>query len=157
VQLYEKFSTPLSQEVKGMFEARYLHHLECMLDGIVKMRCLFERDKSFAAIERDYELLDLLFGNIIRSWFNDVQDVVLDVNVLAEAREHFLPEDAKVILSILQRLGLSVKISELKQACLSEMREETFYTMLSLLRTGEFVHEEHNRIEHYSMRVEGGK
>ena len=157
VALYEKFSTPLSQEVKGMFEARYLHHLECMIDGIVKVRCLFERNPDFTANDRDYAMLETLFGNILKSWFNDAQNIVIDNSVLPEAREHFLPEDAKVILDVLQRIGMSAKISELKQACLSEMNEDTFYTMLSLLRTGQFVHEKHNQIEHYSLRVEDKK
>lgn len=156
VQLYEKFSTPLSQDVKGMFEARYLHHLECMLDGIVKVRCLFERNPDFTAIDKDYGMLEMLFGNVLKSWFNDAQDIILDTSILPEVREQFLPEDAKVVLDVLGRLGLTASIKDLKKACLSEMNEDIFYSMLSLLRTGNFVFEKGLEIRHYEIQHIGG-
>lgn len=156
VSIYEKFSVPLSAEVKGMFEARYLHHMECMLDGIVKMRCLFDRDESFCAIDEDYRLLESLFQKILLSWFNDTRNIVLDSSISQENRLGFLPEDARVILDVLERLGLTASIKDLKKACLSEMNDDIFYSMLSLLKTGNFIFEKGLEIRHYEIQHIGG-
>ncbi|MCF7871613.1 hypothetical protein K9L97_01140 [Candidatus Woesearchaeota archaeon] len=154
IKLYELFSLPLSEEVKGMYEARYLHHLECMLDGVVKMRCLFEGDNSFTAKPEDYKLLEFIFGKIISSWFGDTRDLVLNLSIPAENRVNYLPEQAKVILDVLGRIGFKTKIEELKKACRSEMKESAFASMLSLLKTGHFIFETGSEVEHYAYHTE---
>lgn len=154
IKLYDLFSLPLSEEVKGMYEARYLHHLECMLDGIVKMRCLFERDESFTAKPEDYKLLEFIFGKIISSWFGDTRDLVLNLSIPTENRLNYLPEQAKVILDVLSRIGFKTKIEELKKACRSEMKEGAFASMLSLLKTGQFIFETGSEVEHYAYHTE---
>lgn len=154
IKLYEMFSLPLSEEVKGMYEARYLHHLECMLDGIVKMRCLFEEDSSFSAKPEDYKLLEFIFGKIISSWFGDTRDLVLNLSIPADNRVNYLPEQAKVILDVLSRIGFKTKIEELKKACRSEMKESVFVSMLSLLKTGHFIFETGSEVEHYAYHTE---
>jgi hypothetical protein len=154
IKLFEMFSLPLNQEVKGMYEARYLHHLECMIDGIVKMRCLFEEDDSFTAKPEDYKLLELIFGKIISSWFGDTKDLVLDARIPTENRENYLPEQGKVILDVLGRIGFKADIMGLKKACQSEMKETAFNSMLSLLKTGRFLFETGSEVEHYAYRTE---
>jgi hypothetical protein len=157
IKLYDLFSLPLSEEVKGMYEARYLHHLECLLDGIVKMRCLFEKDNNFTAKPEDYKLLEFIFGKIISSWFGDTRDLVLNLSIPTENRINYLPEQAKVILDVLSRIGFKTKIEELKKACQSEMKESVFSSMLSLLKTGHFIFETGSEVEHYAYHTEEQK
>ncbi|MGV8150405.1 MAG: hypothetical protein ACP5NV_01625 [Candidatus Woesearchaeota archaeon] len=150
VKIFEKFSTPMSEKVKGLFESRYLHHMECLLDGLIKTRCLFEGDISFSAKEEDYLELEDLMGRIIGSWFYDSRDIIIDTKISADARMMYLPEHAKVILDILDKMGKQSKLLDLASRCLPEMSEPMFYSMLSLLKTGEFLTEKDNRIRHYS-------
>jgi len=53
--------------IKDMFDARYYHHLQCMLDGIVKIRSI-AYGKILKAEEKDYEQLYELFLKIFRGW-----------------------------------------------------------------------------------------
>ncbi len=52
----------------SVYDARYVHHARCLMDGIVKTRCLFSGDDSFVAREEDYELLKELLEVMIIGW-----------------------------------------------------------------------------------------
>lgn len=54
--------------VKDMFEARYFRHLELILDGIIKRRCILQLDPIFEAKEEDYEELKIFMSELLRSW-----------------------------------------------------------------------------------------
>ena len=58
----------LPEKLLGIYKSRYMHHATCLLDGIIKTRCLFERDKSFSALGKDYEMFGLIWGKIMSSW-----------------------------------------------------------------------------------------
>jgi hypothetical protein len=55
-------------KVLGIYDARYLHHARCLLDGIVKTRCLLEGDDGFVAKSVDYEVLQNIFQAMIVNW-----------------------------------------------------------------------------------------
>ncbi len=154
IALFDRLCVPLSEQVRGLFESRYLHHIECLLDGIIKTRCLFERDYAFSAQECDYEQLEDIMGKIVGSWFVDTRDILINTSIPADVRESYLPEDAKTILDILARLGFSATVSDLRKECLIVMSEVVCATMLSLLKTGQFIVEKNDRIEHYQFVME---
>jgi hypothetical protein len=150
VSIFDRFTIPLNEKIKGLFESRYLHHMECLLDGIIKTRCLFETDFSFAAKDEDYFELENIMSKIMGSWFYDTRDMVINTSISAESRESYLPEHAKVILDILASMGYTSRVSELYAKCLTEMSEPTFYLSLSLLKTGQFIIEKDYHIRHYA-------
>jgi len=51
-----------------MYDARYVHHARCLLDGIVKTRCLCSDCSDFVAVDEDYLLLKELFVLMLISW-----------------------------------------------------------------------------------------
>jgi len=68
---YEQFLKPAYDTHDYRWEHyhnRQLHHLKCLMDGIVKTRCLFEKDCSFCANLKDYDVLQIVWQNIIVSW-----------------------------------------------------------------------------------------
>lgn len=150
VKLFEKFLIFLNQETKGMYEARYLHHLECLLDGLVKLRCLITRDNAFSAIEEDYIELEAIWARIIKSWFRqNIDDLLTKEDLAIEIREKFLPEEGAEILRTLASLGYKARVTELKDKCRKEMHQVTLGFNLSLLQRGNFIKQIDNEVFHY--------
>lgn len=54
--------------VLEVYNARYLHHACCLLDGIIKTRCLCENDMTFKAIEKDYYILNNILYIMLINW-----------------------------------------------------------------------------------------
>ena len=54
-----------------MYKMRYDHHLSCLLDGIIKKRCILEQNEktiSFKAISKDYAELLNMGKYILQTW-----------------------------------------------------------------------------------------
>ena len=62
------FAGTLSEKLNGHYDARHKHHIECLMDGIIKTRCMMELDLSFKATDGDYDLLEKVWKNVIKSW-----------------------------------------------------------------------------------------
>lgn len=56
------------QEVISVYTGRYRHHLSCLLDGIVKTRCICTGDPSFKALDQDYDTLAVIWYRMLVSW-----------------------------------------------------------------------------------------
>lgn len=68
-EIFNRLISNLEGQLKEMYDARGLHHLVLLLDGLVKMRCLFvDYDDSFKANDDDYIKLEEMGLAIIRSW-----------------------------------------------------------------------------------------
>ncbi|MAH50589.1 hypothetical protein CMI37_32515 [Candidatus Pacearchaeota archaeon] len=52
-------------DIRSIYLARYKHHLFCLIDGLVKLRCLCEKDESFEANEQDYMNCREIWSRII--------------------------------------------------------------------------------------------
>lgn len=151
VKIFEKFLVFLSQDIKGMYEARYLHHLECILDGIIKIRCLLTRDSSFTAKEEDYADAEAIWARVIKSWFRTtIDDLLKDEKIAFETRVKFLPEEATYILRVLETMGYSANLTALKEKCRQEMSPVSLSLNLSLLREGNFIIEKGAEVFHYA-------
>ncbi|MDP3989745.1 MAG: hypothetical protein Q8Q01_00900 [archaeon] len=150
VKLCDKFVPFLSETVRGLYEARYLHHLECLLDGIVKVRCLSTRDSNFTAIEEDYQEAEFVWSIIIKSWFKQTIDELLkDQKIPLEMRSKFIPEEGIYILRTLANLGFKATPTALKEKCRLEMHQTRLHFNLSLLVQGGFIIEKNDLLYHY--------
>lgn len=150
VKIFEKFLIFLNSETKGMYEARYLHHLECLLDGLVKLRCLITRDDSFSATNDDYTEVEAIWARLIKSWFRqNIDDLITKKDLDIEIREKFLPEEGAEILRILANLGYRAGVGVLKEKCRKEMHQVTLGFNLSLLQRGDFIKQIDNEVFHY--------
>jgi len=70
-EIYEAGSaliTGLSEQTKDIYSSRYKHHLSCLLDGVIKLRCLFERDSSFEAKQEDYDNCSGIWFKMLENW-----------------------------------------------------------------------------------------
>lgn len=57
-----------SNNVFKHYKSRQIHHLHCIMDGYIKLRCLVEQDVSFEAIEQDYFDVARIWYEIVNSW-----------------------------------------------------------------------------------------
>jgi hypothetical protein len=67
-------TTTLAREpMKGVWKPRAEHHIELLIDGICKHRCLFiDYDNSFEANEKDYNLAERILIRMIKGWDTDL-------------------------------------------------------------------------------------
>jgi hypothetical protein len=150
VKICDKFVPFLAESVRGMYEARYLHHLECLLDGIIKVRCLTTKDTSFTAIEEDYQEAEFVWSIIIKSWFKQTIDELLkDQKIPIEVRSKFIPEEGIYILRTLANMGFKSSPTALKEKCRLEMEAPRLALNMSLLVQGGFIVEKNSLLYHY--------
>ena len=67
-KIYKAYSGVFSESINNHYSSRQHHHIECLIDGIIKARCLINNDISFEATEEDYDVLTKVWGNVIGSW-----------------------------------------------------------------------------------------
>ncbi|RLE39453.1 hypothetical protein DRJ17_00705 [Candidatus Woesearchaeota archaeon] len=150
VKIFDKFLIFFNEEVKGIYEARYLHHLECLIDGIIKTRCLITRDPSFKAKEEDYQEAEYIWAIIIKGWFRqNLDDILRDLSIPIESRARFLPENAVYLLEKLASLGYKAKLGDLRDKCRGELHAPSIAFYLSLLKEGAFVIERDGYLYHH--------
>jgi hypothetical protein len=65
----------LSEEIREIYKQRYKHHLACLLDGIVKVRCIIEKDSNFKATEADYTAMRGIWFKMIENWKKGLENV----------------------------------------------------------------------------------
>ena len=65
----------LSEEVRDIYKTRYKHHLACLLDGIVKLRCILEGDSTFIANEQDYTHTKEIWFKMMDNWKKGLENV----------------------------------------------------------------------------------
>lgn len=68
MKIFDKYRTFMPELVLDVYDARYDHHLECLLDGIIKLRCMFTGDVSFEAVDEDYDRVAALWQQMILNW-----------------------------------------------------------------------------------------
>jgi len=99
------------------------------MDGIIKARCFLERDMSFKAREKDYEVLKEVWTNIIKSWINPSQIPNIDI----KERIYYLPENAQFIFQQVDNLKKPISNRELKEIILEDMSLQDFMEAFNIL------------------------
>jgi len=55
-------------DVRNVYTGRYQHHIVCLMDGLIKTRCLLTGDSSFKANDDDYKVLTDLWIRMLIQW-----------------------------------------------------------------------------------------
>lgn len=88
----------LPEKVKDIYTSRYLHHLLCLSDGIIKTRCIIELDNTFKANNKDYDNIKEIWRKIITNWS-------LNANIFTipkEERIKYLTHTEKYVFDTIQ-------------------------------------------------------
>jgi len=91
--IYDEVPKTLNENMARHYSTRHKHHMECILDGIIKTRCLMENDMTFEANEKDYKILKDVWMHLIRSWLNENQIKNIDIN----DRIFYVPENSQYL------------------------------------------------------------
>jgi len=84
-RIVEDAEVKVPQFMRRIYKTRYSnHHCYLLFDGIVKTRCMFERDKSFKAKDEDYEKFEKLWNQIIDGWNSQVSTLTNEQELLLE-------------------------------------------------------------------------
>lgn len=127
--IYDSCMTALSAKLKTHYTARHWHHLQCLMDGIIKERCLFEHDADFIATEDDYALVESIWHELVRSWVNPENIKHLSKNI----RERYIPEDAQWIYNKLCASNKPMSREELTLIAKGELSLSRFYEVMQIL------------------------
>jgi len=92
--IVDELKTKCPAYMLSLYVTRYgQHHSMCLIDGIVKIRCLFERDSSFSAKEEDYENFTKLWEDLILGWYDKITE---------EESERLLSEEQNAMLVLIK-------------------------------------------------------
>lgn len=127
----------LSETLKSHYDARHGHHIECLIDGIVKTRCLLESDKSFEAKEEDYEILKKIWLSIIRSWINPEHLRTIDL----KERIFYLPENCQYLYWKVCNLKNKVANKEVEKIALLAMNMTEYVETINILKDNGLIKE----------------
>ena len=144
----------LSENLNKHYDARHMHHIECIMDGIVKSRCLLEGDMSFKANNEDYKNLKDVWTNIIKSWLNISQIK----NVEVGERIFYLPENCQHIYWKVCEKKKLVTREEVEEIALKAMNRLEYYEAWNILiDMGVLVESDGIARPHYLSEFEDGK
>lgn len=135
MKIYKAPLTVFSEALTNHYTPRHKHHIKCLMDGIIKTRCLFERDMEFIAIEQDYTDLEEIWSNIIRSWIN-FEDIT---KFPIECRYNYLPESAQFLYKKLKEFDKPLTRIESWELVEGEVSKPEYNTALYLLMKAELI------------------
>lgn len=128
----------LSADLRKHYDTRHKHHIECLMDGIVKTRCLFDKDMSFKAIPEDYQVLDLVWRKVISSWVDPSL-----INIMpADQKINFLPETVQHVYRMLKQLKGSVFIDDFELMLQGHMSKNQYIESLVILKEQKLITEQ---------------
>ena len=153
-EIHQSVPKVLSENLNKHYDARHMHHIECLMDGIVKTRCLLEQDMAFKAIEEDYKILKEVWLNLIRSWL-DPQQVR---NIEIGERIFYLPENCQYIYWKICEGKKSVTKEEAEDIAMKAMTKLEYYEAWSILiDMGVLVESGGLARPHYLSEIKNGK
>ena len=99
--IYSKFKGLFNPRLADYYDSRCKHHIKALMDGIVKTRCFFSHDVLFKAIDDDYDMLDKVWGRVVRSWISSADLKFIPV----KNRLAYMPEDVQGVYRFLKPFG----------------------------------------------------
>jgi len=92
--IVDEFKSKCPNYMLNLYETRYgNHHSLCLMDGIVKSRCLFDKDQSFKATEEDYQNFRKLWNDLVIGWYDKVSQ---------EEGERLLSEEQNALFALIK-------------------------------------------------------
>jgi hypothetical protein len=137
----------LSENLKKHYDTRHRHHLECLLDGIVKTRCLFEKDMSFNAREVDYKRVQEVWDKVIGSWIDGKLIKKLPVG----DRVNYLPENCQYLFKIICEAKRPLVRHELQDMVSKDLTTEEYRDAHIILRDNHIIFEDEDKIKPFYM------
>lgn len=129
-EIYDSVLPILSRELLDLYKTRHHHHLICILDGIVKTNWLFDRETvSINANKEDYEILEMVWKNVIKSWIN-TDDLR---NLPPKDKYYFLPEIAQWLYDKISAAKRPLTNFEMQELAFRELKPTEFYTNYQIL------------------------
>jgi len=145
--IYKSMASNLSEDLLSVYNARYDHHINCIIDGVVKTRCLLEKSDEFIAKEEDYEIVKLIWQNIIFSWMPNKDSIKM---LPIEERESHIPSDAHHIFDILNANTGQIEYEKLKKDIAEFMHGNRFISLFWLLKDWGLIIEKEGVITKYN-------
>ena len=136
-KIYLSVMPILSEDLKNHYESRHLHHLECLLDGIIKTRYLFEKEHNFKAQDKDYEILEMVWKNVIKSWIQPEHIKRLAVN----ERIFYLPENSQWLYWKIAELKRPVNRIETEKIALTDLNKSEYIDAMMILLENKLLRE----------------
>jgi hypothetical protein len=137
----------LSENLNKHYDARHMHHIECLMDGIVKARCMMEGDMSFKANEDDYRILKEVWLNVIRSWLDPSQIRNIDVS----EKIYYLPENCQHLFYKICEEKRPLTREQVETIAERAMSKLDYYETLSILIDMKLLVESEDLIRPYFM------
>jgi hypothetical protein len=141
----------LSADLLRHYDVRHKHHLECIMDGIVKARCLFEHDMSFKANEEDYATCDEVWNRVINSWVDG--DMVKHMPL--ERRIFYLPENAQFLFNKICSAKRAISRIESEDLVKGELNARQYLESFIILRENGLIYDHDNVIRPHYMSAGG--
>ena len=134
-EVYESLRGNLSENINNHYRARQSHHLECIMDGIVKTRCFLTGDNSFTANEEDYKVLKNVWLHIVRSWIGraDIKDIPV------KERIALVSENAQNIFQEICDYKKPIRYNELKIIASESMNLKELETVMIVLKDNNLI------------------
>ena len=144
-EIYESAHKALSEDLNDHYDTRHKHHIECLMDGIVKARCITEHDNTFQAIEIDYFRLKQVWSHIIGSWLDSEYIKSLDI----QDRVFYLPETCQYLYWQMYKLKKIISRAKAQEIAENAMSLKEFYEAWTVLVEMGLVIEEGTRARVY--------
>lgn len=150
-EIYEDVRVNLTENLNKHYDARHKHHLECIIDGIIKSRCIMEGDMLFEAKEEDYIVLKEVWCNLIRSWLDTSKIKNIEIN----NRIFYLPENSQFLYHRICNEKKIISTYKCKEIALKGMSKIEFYESYNILLDMGMIIESNGAVRpHYLSHLE---
>ena len=138
--LYESVKPVLSTALLDHYETRHKHHIECLIDGIVKERCLRDGSYDYTATEEDYHKLKFVWQKVIASWI-PVRNIM---KMTLSERIDYMPEKCQYLFWTIAKESKPMIRGEIEQLVIDELTRKEVYESLLILMEKEILLEDNN-------------
>jgi len=146
--IYDEVPRTLSENMARHYATRQKHHMECMLDGIIKTRCIMENDMTFEATDEDYKILKDVWMHIVRSWLNE--DEIKRIPI--DKRVFYIPENAQYLYWKIYNEQDIVSVTKCRDfAFAGGMKEWEYTEAMNKLQEMELVIETNGAVRPHTM------
>jgi GTPase SAR1 family protein len=141
----------MNEKLLDHYNARHRHHIICLLDGVIKARCMIEHDITFKAKEEDYERVTNIWANVIKSWIDGESIEKLPI----EIRHHYIPEMAQYAYKVICEEKAPMTRWRTEELLLSKDMEKTEYiASMMILQRAELIIQKDEVIKPWWMKDE---
>lgn len=144
-EIFEKTKLALNEDLAIHYNTRHKHHIECLIDGIIKARCLFENDPEFVGKDKDYIILETVWKAIIGSWIkaDDIHQIPVNDRI------YYLPQICQDLYWAISEQGITLNREEVYDLGTKIMSKLNVTNSLVILLEYELLVESENTISLY--------